>query len=399
MYDAATSNSIRKVSGGGSLITIEWGDGHESRFHAMWLRHARDMVNPNGPTERRLVSSIEAEPDIAQAHCDEEGNLVISWRHDGAVSMHRASWLRENCYSAAARLERQRPLRLWDASLGADMPQIDYVELEGSDEGALTMLEQVLDYGFTIVRNVPPVHGKVLDLAGHFGLCSPSPYADDPAEPRLENIRVNPKLQVATRKSDFLGPHTDTCWRTSLSGLIYLHCLKSHGSGGLSIIVDGFAVAERMRAQAPQHFKTLAETPLNFTARVSNGDDWRARGRVISLGPDGEVCGIRFGAPSILHLDLPEDQMEPVLRALKLLEDMLYDEGMWVMEKLQPGDLVVCDNQRVLHGRTAFEGASEGERHMQTCSTRRDEFHNRYRHLARKLGRGNWSQELSMGVV
>ena len=50
------------------------------------------------------------------------------------------------------------------------------------------------------------------------------------------------------------------------------------------------------------------------------------------------------------------------------------------------GNAIVYDNQRVLHARTAFDPCA-GVRHIQQCSVDRDEFHNRLRLLAARLGR------------
>ena len=40
-----------------------------------------------------------------------------------------------------------------------------------------------------------------------------------------------------------------------------------------------------------------------------------------------------------------------------------------------------------------------GERHLQCCAVDRDDFHNRYRHLAKKLGAPDWNLRLSAGVI
>ena len=65
---------------------------------------------------------------------------------------------------------------------------------------------------------------------------------------------------------------------------------------------------------------------------------------------------------------------------------------------LAPGDLLVIDNHRVLHGREAFDAAA-GERHIQCCNVERDDFHNNYRRLAKRLGVGDWGKRLSAGVI
>ena len=89
--------------------------------------------------------------------------------------------------------------------------------------------------------------------------------------------------------------------------------------------------------------------------------------------------------------------IEPVYTALDSLLDVIYDQSLWLTRKLEPGSLMVMDNQRILHGRMAFDPTS-GERHLQHCSVERDVFHNNFRQLARKLGDDSWDQVLSWGV-
>ena len=64
---------------------------------------------------------------------------------------------------------------------------------------------------------------------------------------------------------------------------------------------------------------------------------------------------------------------------------------------LKAGDSVLVDNHRVLHARTAF---SDTDRFVQICNVSREDFHNRLRLLARKLGHvDEANQILSAGVA
>ena len=85
--------------------------------------------------------------------------------------------------------------------------------------------------------------------------------------------------------------------------------------------------------------------------------------------------------------------MEPLYRALKAFWNAVNDPKAQLRYLMRPGDLHIFDNQRVLHGRTAFDPEA-GPRHLQQCSVNRDEFHNCLRLLARDLG--DPSQELTM---
>ena len=50
-----------------------------------------------------------------------------------------------------------------------------------------------------------------------------------------------------------------------------------------------------------------------------------------------------------------------------------------------PGDLLMMDNYRTLHGRTAYD-ASEGMRHLQGCYIDYDSSEGKLMHLLRKFG-------------
>ena len=176
-----------------------------------------------------------------------------------------------------------------------------------------------------------------------------------------------------------------------------MHCLKAHPEGGRSLLVDGFAVASRLRTESPEAFDLLSTVPISFGAVVGDRDDWRAQGRVISVSADGLIEGIRYNGNSIDQLDVPDELIEPMYAALQRFESILYDRDLWWRPLLAPGDLLVIDNQRVLHGRGAFDAAA-GERHLQCCYVERDDFHNRYRHLAGQRGRADWARRLSAGV-
>jgi len=158
------------------------------------------------------------------------------------------------------------------------------------------------------------------------------------------------------------------------------------------------AGVEITREASREAFDLLSTVPIAFGAVVGDKDDWRVQGRVISLSADGVVEGIRYNGNSIGQLDLPKDLVEPVYSALERFESILYDRDLWWRPLLTPGDLLVIDNHRVLHGREAFDAAA-GERHLQCCNVERDDFHNNYRRMAKRLGVGKWGRRLSSGVI
>jgi gamma-butyrobetaine dioxygenase len=383
----------------GSKVKLVWSDSIHQELHSKCLRHSPGFPGGERPAgaEGRFPSSCEGlVPERAELTAD--GDLQLRWQPGGLQSQHSNEWLRAQLDLLQARGQHPPGQIIWDATRIEDLPKPAYPAVMADEEARLKLFEQVLNWGVTLIREVPAQPGTVETVAGWFGQIQPNPYADDPARPLLSSIRVDPAQPVATRMSHFLGPHTDTCWRQSLIGLLLMHCLQAHPEGGRSMLVDGFAVAARLREQSPEAFASLSTVPIAFGSVVADRDDWRASGRVISVSADKVIEGIRYNGNSIGQLDLPDDLVEPVYAALENFESILYDRSLWWRPLLAPGDLLVIDNHRVLHGREAFDAAA-GERHIQCCNVERDDFHNHYRRLAKRLGVDDWGKRLSAGVI
>ena len=86
-----------------------------------------------------------------------------------------------------------------------------------------------------------------------------------------------------------------------------------------------------------------------------------------------------------------------MLRALRKLEAMLFDEANQVVVPVGSGEALFFNNQRVLHGRTEF--APDGERYMRTCNVELDEFYSTLRMLAQQQGREGAFMNLPHGAL
>jgi alpha-ketoglutarate-dependent taurine dioxygenase len=90
---------------------------------------------------------------------------------------------------------------------------------------------------------------------------------------------------------------------------------------------------------------------------------------VIRLDRDGTPLGLRFNNRSKRVPLAPVDLVRAWYDAYGAFAGALEEEAALVEVRLEPGDLVCFDNERVLHGRRAFAG---GERWLQGCYTERD---------------------------
>ena len=108
--------------------------------------------------------------------------------------------------------------------------------------------------------------------------------------------------------------------------------------------------------------------------------DFEAESTVIQLSPRGRVVGVKFNNATDAPFSLDYDLMEPFYDAYQTFASMLDSPEFQVRFKLDPGDLYIVDNTRVLHGRTKF--SSGGKRHLQGCYADRDALLSRLRVLS-----------------
>jgi hypothetical protein len=148
-----------------------------------------------------------------------------------------------------------------------------------------------------------------------------------------------------------IPPHTDGTYFEDAPGLQIFHCISGSYTGGVTSLVDGFAVADRMRAQNADAFAVLCNVQLPFRY-IGDGYHLRNRTHVFTLNDTGRVAQFRYNNCDRAPLDaatlVPVSQTaapsvsgaityERVYHALQLLHQLLDDASMKVQFKLAPG--------------------------------------------------------------
>ena len=364
--DEADRGRIARVLNRGESVSVRWSDGHASQFHVQWLRDncgcslCRDEVSG-----QRLfdITTLPDELVVTDATVTRSGNLSLSFAPEGHAGVIDALWLRSNCYDDAGRLERYSIACLWGRELTQALPTADYVEVTASRAALGRWLRMVRTYGLALLRGVPTETGQVARVAELFGHVRETNYG------RVFDVISKPQPNNLAYTAGALGVHTDNPYRDPAPGLQLLHCLEASGSGGESLVVDGFLAAERLRAEAPEHFALLAryEVPFRFTDRDA---DLRASGRLIAVDQEGAVTAICYNNRSASAFDLPAAVMTDFYGAYRHFGRLLRDREAEVSFCMTPGDLIILNNRRVLHGRREFPARER--RHLQGCYADRD---------------------------
>lgn len=355
----------------GAAIALEWANGTMARFHAIWLRdNALDETtrSPTNGQRLRTVGDIAVGTIIANATVSSTGDIQLTFEPDSHTTVFPATWLAARIYDTQA---LQAPgwtasaVELWDRSFASDIPKITYAKAAMQSHECANWLRAVETYGFAVMSDCPTQDGTLLDVAALFGYVRETNYG------KLFNVRaeINPNNLAFTNLG--LQAHTDNPYRDPTPTLQILACLENTVDGGHSAVVDGFNVAKRLQEENPHWFDLLARHPARFSYDGAGDVCLEAKRPMIELGPDGELIGIRFNNRSAApFVDVPYDDMADFYAAYRRFAELVDDPSMAVTFRLEPGELFIVDNTRVLHARTAFSGS--GERWLQGCYVDKD---------------------------
>ena len=103
---------------------------------------------------------------------------------------------------------------------------------------------------------------------------------------------------------------------------------------------------------------------------------------MIDVDNAGRFRGLAFNAHLADIPDLPSEQLYGFYEAYRDLMQRIRDPAYLIRYALAPGEMVMFDNRRILHGREAFD-PSAGERHFRGFYIEHNEVNSRMRVLAR----------------
>lgn len=371
-------------------LRLHWSDGIEQCFSLRWLRSVCvcDTCGDSASGKRWSVArGMPRDPRITEA-TREGADLHIAWQ-DGHRSHYPGAWLRtwQDEATAVSHWEPQR----WDGRFSGPA-RFDWQAVPTDAATRWALLRELRDRGIALLDNVPATRDATLSLTAPFGDARPTNYGP------VCDLESVPDAQVAGSTHRAQLPHTDEPFRYHPPGFIFFHCLQAGAdAGGTSLMMDGFAVAERLRREHPAAFALLQSTPLLFHRHHAAEVDFRARGAVFPSDGAGRVLGMRFNDRCLAPLDLPSAQLPAAFDAIDRLVALLADPELQCRLLLEPGQALVFDNHRILHGRTEFD-PSKAHRHLRSCHIDREVMLSQMRLLARQFAPQEAAWELRQGV-
>ena len=366
---------IASVATTNNGVNITWKDGHESFYHNLWLRDScrcpecfqRDTLSLNSGHD---LLKIPLNPTPQEVTLNREGDLDILWggEETGHHSVFDASWLRVHCQNDPALQQRRKP-QLWDSSVS--IPHFDYHEVMEDDGKLLLFLDKIVELGVAIIDDAPKNEESFRAVIERVG---PLRQRYHPTNV-FSMDRSNKKAQAIQHSYQVgvLRNHTDTTAYDISTGVQFLECILYENPDGdrqaYSTVVDGFKLAEVIKTENPWFFELLTteyipagRTRLSIEEKLGKCEssarkyEWDAyrRNHLINLDENGDLYQIRYNHNTRIPLEVSFDKIHDLLAAYRRFSQLLQAPEYNAEFLLNPGQIFVVNNWRVLHGRTGI---------------------------------------------
>ncbi|RDL39362.1 Trimethyllysine dioxygenase [Venustampulla echinocandica] len=346
-------------------------DGHYSTIFLphMWLRdNCRCNKCVNQDTMQRAFDTF-AIPEKVRPNkvVTEARGLRVEWSHDKHSSLYPWDWILKYIpKSATVCDENEKPISMsedpriyWGAEIKSNPPSVHYDEIMAGDAGVGTWTDKIRRYGFCYVDGCPVSPEKTQQLLERIAFIRVTHYGG------FYDFTADLTMKDTAYTTLALPAHTDTTYFTDPAGLQMFHLLShEEGSGGESLLVDGFHAARTLEKEDPDSYKVLSRRPITWHASGNEG---------ITITPAMKFPVFNIEAPSrwddskkshLIQVRWNNDDRGPIhpilspkwYAAARKWNDILNRKDIEYWAQLEPGRPLIFDNWRVLHGRSAFTG-------------------------------------------
>lgn len=333
-------------------LRVPLGGGAYADFHHRWLRHNCDQErHPRTGERTRCSSELPDELSPRRAALVDDA-LEVEWAPDGHTSRYPLAWLRAHAYATGRVAPEPPPGELAPLLIAAGLP------LEARVHAALA---RVHERGAAVVRGDPgereaPEHATdallaefaaagLRVIATHFG--------------HIEDLRTDNTTNANTDQLGYTDAaihlHTDQPFLDRPPRYQLLQAIRAADTGGENLLADARAAFRYLEAHDAHAAELLASVPIRFHRKQRVFERVVVAPLIARSGDDDFLvrCSYFTLAPHALPFARTLDYYRAHDRFMRLLRDPRHH----VRVKLEPGDWLLYDNHRTLHGRTGFTGA------------------------------------------
>jgi trimethyllysine dioxygenase len=345
--------SIQSIKPENIGLNILWDDGSSSCFPWLWLRdHSESEVDLHPDSKQRQIDVFSKTPDnsIVDVILDHTTKkIVVQWR-DKSNSHVSFELLKSLASTSIPSLQELDSNSCWNSSNEIKkFPEMSFDDFM-NDHGLKKWLGHIHRNGFVLVSEAPALADATEKLMERMAYVRNSIFGSFSV---WDNKLENPDDTAFTSLA--IEPHTDGIYVHDAPGLQTLHCLKKDSVGGESQLVDGLAIAEKIRGEYPEYFKILSS--INIPGRyIKDGIYLEAKRPLIRVNDKNEVVQISFNNHDRAPFRLDNDLMSQFYEAYKVFHNLANDKSRQFQFMLEPGTVLTFDNWRTLHARSSLTG-------------------------------------------
>jgi len=344
---------IQSIKSSNDGLNILWSDNSLSCYPWLWLRdHSESVADLHPDSRQRQVDVFSNTPNNSVKKVTLNSNsksILIHWA-DASESRLSFELLHSTSNPIFPQSNGMKSSSFWNApSEIKSFPDMTYEELM-SDGGIKIWLSYIQKVGFVLVNETPANSEATKELMERMAYIRNSIFGGFSV---WDNELESPDDTAFTSLA--IEPHTDGTYLHDAPGLQTLHCIKRDSIGGENQLIDGLAIAEKMRHEYPDAFNILCE--VNIPGRYIKQDTYlEAHRPLFRVNNNGDVIQVSFNNHDRAPFRLENHQMNKFYDAYKIFHNLANDSSRQFQFMLDPGKVLTFDNWRLLHARSSLTG-------------------------------------------
>jgi len=344
-------------------INILFSNNKEDNFLNIWLRdHARDEDSWDHRSNQRKIFTAKLDPKlhIKKAILKDNGKSVdILWSDLKKPINYSSNFFLENSNKSQ---KINNNIKIWDKK---DIGEEIYTDFQNTitNDGFKEFLEKLYKFGFVVIQNCKTEMSSVEKIANKIGYVRESIFGG------LWSFESNNDMADSAYTQDELRPHTDSTYSNDAPGLQLLLCCHYEATGGESIMVDGFKIAEKIYKENRDLYTLLSE--IEVTGQyIGDGVFLEAKRPIFKLNSNKELVQVSFNNYDRAAFRMDDEKTLKFYDAIREFDLIANNREYQWRHILKPGELLIFNNWRILHGRGSFKG----DRKMSGCYINKEDF-------------------------
>ena len=344
-------------------LHVYFNNEREEIYPNIWLRdHARDEENWDKRSNQRktFTATLDFKLKIKSADILDNGKSIkIIWPDLEKPVTYSYEFLFNNSLNNKSKINS---LKLWKENDLDDQIYIDFETVQ-SNEGYKKFLKNLYQYGFSVVQNCKTEMSSVENIVNKIGYVRNSIFGG------LWSFESNEDKADSAYTQEELRPHTDATYSNDAPGLQLLLCCDYKAKGGDSIMVDGFKIAEIIKKDNKELFDILSTINVKGSY-IGDGVFLEAERPIFNLNSKKELFQVSFNNYDRAPFRFEKDLTIKFYEAIRTFDLMANSKEYQWRHILKPGELLIFNNWRVLHGRGSFDGT----RKISGCYINKEDF-------------------------